>query len=276
MKKKLGNWFLDIVGICIVTVTIFPFIWLALTSVKHKKDQLSWPPKFIPDSFNFDYYTTIFSDVTLFGSLINTTVVAVFSTIFSVSIGMLAAYSLSRVPFSNAARNSMLTWFLITRIYPAIGTAIPYYMMLKNIGLIDTKMALIITYTGFNLPFVIWLAMGFFNGIPKSIDEAAIVDGCNIIQRFHKIILPLSKPGVVAVTIFSFNLAWNEFLYAIILTTDKAKTMPTVVAGFITDKGYEFGMMSSIGILLLIPVIILSILTQTQMIRGLTLGAVKG
>lgn len=169
-----------------------------------------------------------------------------------------------------------MTWFLITRIYPAIGTAIPYYMMMKYMGLLDKQLALIITYTGFNLPFVIWLAMGFFQGIPKSIDEAAIVDGCSLAERFYKIILPLAKPGIVAVTIFSFNLSWNEFLYAIILTTDHAKTMPTIVAGFITDKGYEFGMMSSLGVLLLIPVIVLSILSQSQMVRGLTLGAVKG
>lgn len=276
MKKKWAAGLLDLLGIFVVLVTIFPFFWLALTSIKHKRDQLSWPPTFIPDSFTFEHYITIFTDMTLLNGMSNTMIVAVCSTILSVFIGTLAAYSLSRVPFSRGIRNLLLTWFLITRIYPAIGTAIPYYMMMKSLGLIDTQWALIITYTGFNLPFVIWLAMGFFGGIPKSIDESALVDGCNLIQRFYKIILPLSKPGIVAVTIFSFNLAWNEFLYAIILTTDKAKTMPTIVAGFITDKGYEFGMMSSLGVLLLIPVIVLSIITQTQMVRGLTLGAVKG
>jgi multiple sugar transport system permease protein len=276
VKKRWGTWMLDILGMIIVVITAFPFIWLALTSIKQKKDQLSWPPNLLPKSLTFEHYKTIFSDLTLLNGLTNTVIIAAFSTVLSVLIGTVAAYSLSRVSFTVWIRNTLLTWILVTRIYPAIATAIPFFLMMKNLGLIDTHLALIITYTGFNLPFVIWLAMGFFNSIPKSIDESALIDGCNIIQRFYKIILPLSKPGIVAVTIFSFNLSWNEFLYAIILTTDKAKTMPTVIAGFITDKGYEFGMMSSLSILLLIPVIVLSIFTQTQMIRGLTLGAVKG
>lgn len=276
MKRKWGTLSLDLLGVVVVLITIFPFFWLALTSIKLRKDQLSWPPTFIPKSISFEHYQTIFTNASLLSGLSNTIVVAVSSTILSVLIGTAAAFSLNRVPFSRGIRNTLLTWFLITRIYPAIGTAIPYYMMMKNLGLIDKQLALIITYTGFNLPFVIWLAMGFFGGIPRSIDESALVDGCNLLQRFVKIILPLAKPGIVAVTIFSFNLSWNEFLYAIILTTDKAKTMPTIVAGFITDKGYEFGMMSALGVMLLIPVIVLSILTQTQMVRGLTMGAVKG
>jgi multiple sugar transport system permease protein len=274
-KKKGKDVFFDILGIGALVVFLFPFVWLILTSFKTKGDQITWPPVFFPDSLTLENYINVFTNSQMLGSFLNTIIIAVTSTFFSVLLGAAASYSLSRVPYAKFIRNFLLSWFLITRMYPAIATAVPYYLILNNLNLLDTQLALIITYTGFNLPFVIWLMMGFFEGIPYELDEAATMDGCSLWKRFTKIILPISKPGIIATTIFSFNLAWNEFLFAITLTSDEAKTMPAVIGGFITDKGYDFGTMSSLGVLLVVPVVILSWLTQRHLVNGLTMGAVK-
>jgi multiple sugar transport system permease protein len=170
----------------------------------------------------------------------------------------------------------LMLWILVTRIFPPITTAIPYYVIIKNLGLADTYAALIITYVSYGLPFVIWLMLGFFQDLPADIEKAAIVDGCSMWQRFRQVVLPLTLPGLAVTAIFAFIYSWNEFLYASILTSFTAKTLPVVISTFISDQYLRWGEMSAMGSMMIIPVMIFALATQKYLVRGLTFGAVKG
>lgn len=265
----------DGVTILVLLVMLFPFFWLVLTTFKQPVEFLTWPPIFWPGHPTLDNYRAALDQPFIGRFFANTLIIASGSTFLAVVLGSAAAYSLARVKFPFGLNNILAIWMLLTRMYPAVATAVPYFILIKNLNLLDTHWALIITYTSFNLPFVVWLMLGFFQGIPADLERAAIVDGCSMWQRFIRIVLPLSAPGLIATTILSFILAWNEFLFAVILTSIKAKTVPVVVAGFITDKGLDWGTMSALGVMLITPVLLLAWSSQRYLIRGLTLGAVK-
>lgn len=265
----------DVLTALVLVVMLIPFIWLVLTTFKQPVEFLTWPPVFFPSSPTLNNYKAALQVPFIGQYFANTMIVASVSTFLAVLIGSAAAYSLARVKFPLGINNILAIWILITRMYPAIATAVPYFVLIKSLGLLDSRWALIITYTSFNLPFVVWLMLGFFQGIPIDLERAATVDGCSMWQRFVRIVMPLAAPGLIATTILSFILGWNEFLFAVILTSLKAKTVPVVVAGFITDKGLDWGTMSALGTMLVTPVIILAWTSQRYLIRGLTLGAVK-
>jgi multiple sugar transport system permease protein len=189
--------------------------------------------------------------------------------------GGFAAYSLARVRFPFKLGIFLVYWILMTRMYPAVCTAIAYFMIIQRLGLLDTRLALSITYTSFNLPFVIWILLGFFGDIPRSIEESAIMDGATFFERFVRVVIPISIPGLVVAAVFSFILAWNEFLFAVILTTYRAQTVPVVISGFITDRGLEWGQMTGMGVLAIIPVLIFALIIQKNFVKGLAFGAVK-
>ncbi|GAG82613.1 unnamed protein product, partial [marine sediment metagenome] len=162
----------------------------------------------------------------------------------------------------------MLALVLAIRIFPPITTAIPYYIILSKFRLVDTHIGLIISYVSFSLPFTIWLMIGFFQSLPAEIEKAATIDGCNFWQRFIKIVIPLSIPGLAVTAIFGFLYSWNEFMLASILTSENAKTLPVVIAGFISDKYLFWGKMTALGVLMTIPVIIFSSFAQRNIVKG--------
>jgi multiple sugar transport system permease protein len=274
-RRAISRLLGDGVTILVLLVMLFPFLWLVLTTFKQPVEFLTWPPVFWPSHPTLDNYRAALEQPFIGRFFGNTLLIASGSTFLAVVFGSAAAYSLARVKFPFRLNNILAIWMLLTRMYPAVATAVPYFILIKNLNLLDTHWALTITYTSFNLPFVVWLMLGFFQGIPADLERAAIVDGCSMWQRFVRIVLPLSAPGLIATTILSFILAWNEFLFAVILTSIKAKTVPVVVAGFITDKGLDWGTMSALGVMLITPVLLLAWSSQRYLIRGLTLGAVK-
>lgn len=261
--------------IALLVSMLLPFVWMLLMSFKEPVEALASPPTFLPQNPTLDNYRDVMATRSIGRFFANTLITATASTFLAVLIGSAAAYSLARVKFPLGINNILAIWILITRMYPAIATALPYFILIRDFGLLDTRWALIITYTSFNLPFVVWLMLGFFESIPLDLEKAAIIDGCTMWQRFYRIVMPLSGPGLVATAILSFLLAWNEFLFAVILTSVDAKTVPVVMSGFITDRGLEWGSMSALGTLLVLPVILLAWLAQGYLVRGLTLGAVK-
>lgn len=274
-RQRLTRALQAILTLLVLVIMLFPFYWLVMTTFKRPVEFLTWPPVFFPSQFTLDNYRAAFSQPFILRFFANTVIIASVSTFLAVTLGSAAAYSLARVKFPLGLNTILSIWILVTRMYPAVATAVPYFVLIKNLGLLDDRWALIITYTSFNLPFVVWLMLGFFQGIPIDMERAATVDGASMWQRFLKIVLPLSAPGLIATTILSFILGWNEFLFAVILTSIKAKTVPVVVAGFITDKGLDWGTMSAMGTVLVLPVIILAWTSQRYLIRGLTMGAVK-
>jgi multiple sugar transport system permease protein len=258
-----------------VVATLVPFLWLVSTSFKRQVDYLAYPPKLIPPAWTLEGYRVLFQQNQLGHFFANSVVVTLVSTGLSVFLGAFAAYSLARARLPFKLNGIIAFWMLLTRMYPAIATAIPYFVIMRDLHWLDTRKALIVTYTAFNLPFVIWLLIGFYEELPPELERAAMVDGCNAWQRFWRIVLPLSGPALVATAILSAVLAWNEFLFAVMLTRLNAKTLPVVMSGFITDKGTQWDQMTALGVITVLPVLVFALAVQRYLVRGLTLGAVK-
>ena len=264
-----------LIGISLILI-VFPLYWLITSSFKIEGEYLSNPPVLFPSVFTLDSYQEIFGKNQLLQHFMNTLIVAGGSTIISVIFGSMAAYAVARGSIGNRARKWFGLWFMVQKMYPAIATAIPVYLVMRSLHLIDTKTALIIMNTSFNLPLVIWLMMGFFEQLPLELEESAMLDGCGFTKRFFLIIFPLTKPGIIASAILAFVGAWNEFLFAVILSINKSKTLPVVIAGFITDRGLEWGPMAATAVITLVPVLILVWVLQKNFVQGLAMGAVKG
>jgi multiple sugar transport system permease protein len=258
-----------------LAVTVVPFFWLVTTSFKRQVDYLAYPPQIIPPAWTLEGYRVLFEQQDLGHFFANSVIITLTSTALAVFIGAIAAYSLARARFPFRLNGILAFWMLLTRMYPAIATAIPYFLIMRDLRLLDTRPALIVTYTAFNLPFVIWLLIGFYEELPIELERAAMIDGCGAWQRFWKIVLPLSAPALVATAILAAVLAWNEFLFAVMLTRVNAKTLPVVMSGFITDKGTQWDQMTALGVITVLPVLVFALAVQRYLVRGLTLGAVK-
>lgn len=275
-RRKIAAVALYVVTFLVLVVIVFPIYWLVTTSFKVGNDAATYPPVIVPTRFTLDNYTAAFQTPGVARAFANSVVVALTSTFLTTILGSMAAYALAKTYLSFAVRRGLLIWILVTRIFPPVTTAIPYYVIVKNLQLGDTYLALILTYVSYGLPFVIWLMLGFFQDMPPDIEKAAIVDGCSFWQRFSKVILPLALPGLAVTSIFAFIYSWNELLYASILTSFNAKTIPVVVSGFISDQFIRWGEMTAIGTVMMIPVMIFAAGAQRYLVRGLTFGAVKG
>jgi len=257
-------------------VMIFPVYWLIITSLKIGSEVSAYPPIFIPSVLTIENYINVFAKQGIGLNLYNSVIITVFSVLILILIGSMAAYSLSKSLISRRIRNGLLIWILVTRIFPPVTTVIPFFMIIKTLQLIDTRISLILTYVSYGLPFAVWLLLGFFQELPKEIEEAAIVEGYSFWQRFFWVALPLTLPGIAVTAIFMFIYSWNEFMYATTLTTLQAKTLPVVISSFISDKYLDWGSMSAMGTLMILPVILFSLFSQKYLVRGLTFGAVKG
>jgi len=185
----------------------------------------------------------------------------------------MAAYSLARFKFKGS--DNIAFWMLSIRMMPPVVAVIPLYIIMRNLRLLDTPWCLVIAYLTINLPFVVWMMKGFFEEIPREIEESALVDGCSTFDVFRRIALPLAAPGLAATGIFTFIFSWNEFLIALILTGTKSVTLPVGIIGYMKETGINWGYMTAGGILALIPVIIFAALAQKNLVKGLTMGALK-
>ena len=253
----------------------FPLYWLATNSIKPEVDYLASPPLLWPTRMTMDNYRQIFTEGGVLKGLYNTALVTVISTLLAVLFGNLAAYSLVKGKLGKI-RSVFAFWFLVQKMYPAIAMAIPIYISMRNLHLIDTHLALIIINTSFSLPLVIWLMMGFFQEIPAAIEESGVIDGASMTQRFFSLVLPIAKTGIIASSILTFVNVWNEFLFAVILTVRNAKTLPVMISSYITDRGLDWGPMTATGVTIIVPVLLLVWLLQKDFIKGLVMGSVKG
>jgi multiple sugar transport system permease protein len=264
---------LTIATVAIFGVILFPPVVLFVTSIKTDIDALSFPPKWIFDP-TLKNYVDILNTSPLVDYALNSLIVASLNTLLCLMIGSMAAYGLARFKFRGA--DNLAFWILSIRMMPPVAAIIPIYILMKNLGLLDTPWCLVITYLTFNLPFVVWMMKGFFEEIPREIEESALIDGCSDFSVFFRIALPLVAPGLAATAIMVFIFSWNEFLFALILTGTKAVTLPVGIIGYMKETGINWGYMTAGGILALIPVIVFMVLVQKHLVKGLTLGALKG
>ncbi|MFD2114212.1 carbohydrate ABC transporter permease [Paenibacillus yanchengensis] len=260
---------LVIVIVCLVSV--FPLFWMLLVSLKTGTQTLD--PSLWIFKPTLENYRETFLYRNLTSYLSNSFIVVVTTTIISIVIGGLAAYGFARFEFKK--RENMAFWVLSLRMLPPIATVIPFFVMAQMLQILDTHLVLIICYMLFNIPFTIWMMRGFFEEIPLAIEEAALVDGCTRLQVFIRILLPLALPGLIATAIFCIINSWNEFAFALFLTSSAANTLPTTVTLFLSITGVVWGEMSAVGVITILPVLVFAMIVQKYMIRGLTFGGVK-
>ena len=256
----------------VVLITLFPVYWLATLSLKQEVDQFAVPPLWLRFTPTLAHYYDVFW-VRPFGHyLLNSAVAAGVSTALALAIGTLAAYSLARFP-----RPGLAFWILSTRMFPPIVSIIPLFLMLRWANLLNSIAALIVLYTAFNLPFVAWMMRSFFEGVPADLEEAAMLDGQTRLGALWKVLLPVVRPGLAATAAFCLVIGWNEFLFALVVAqTDAAMTLPVGIAGRVTQYEIKWGAMSAAGVVAMLPVFLFAAAMQRYLVRGLSLGAVKG
>ncbi|RBW70782.1 carbohydrate ABC transporter permease [Bacillus taeanensis] len=272
-SKHIWQAFVILLTCGLALLFLGPYIYLLLTSLKPSSEAVSVPPTIWPSEFSLENYVGMFEYLPIGKYFLNSLTSATISMVLSVFLGALAAYGLSR--FTSKLGNVFLLFTLAIRMVPMISIAIPMYMIIQDMGLIDTKLALILVYTSINVPFAIWMMIGFFDGIPKEFDEAARVDGCSRLGAFLRIILPVSLPGLATTAIFTFMLAWNDFLFALLLTSTNSKTATVGISEFLTAYNLDLGPMTAAAISFSLPVMVFSFLVQRYIVSGMTLGAVK-
>jgi len=258
-----------------------PFYWVAITSIKPQDDLLASPPVWFPAHPTGVHYSTALNHMRGWLGLKNSLIIASAVTILAVLIGSTAAYSMAR--FRTGGKH-LAFWFLSQRIMPPIAIIIPVFLLYARytdewigLSLVDTQIGLILLYTVFALPFTVWMMFAYFRQMPVELEEAALVDGCSRLQALWKIACPLAAPGIVSAAAFAFILSWTEFIFALVLTRTNTVTLPVALASIITGfQGNQYGEASALTMVSLIPALLIGMLIQRHLVRGLTLGAVQG
>jgi multiple sugar transport system permease protein len=250
-----------------------PLLWMYSEAFKPAEFERAVPPVvvFVPTLENFG---KLFQTTPFLAYLYNTLVISSITTVAALFFGSLAAYSFTR--FRYPGSDLLPLFYLVMRMLPRFVLVIPYYLLMQGLGLLNTHAALILAYSTFALPFVIWLMIGFFKEIPVELEEAGLVDGCTRVGVFYRIVVPLAAPGLAATAIFAFLLGWNELLFNLVLAGRDTRTLAQLPLTFTTDRGTEWGMVFSGGALTLLPVIVIALVLQKHIVRGMTMGAVKG
>lgn len=268
--KKLGIT----LSVILTIGWLFPYIYVICCAFKPGSEVIAVPPKFFPKVFSVENFSGLLERMDALKFLFNSLTVALISTVIALILGSLAAYAIQR----SGAKLSVLLVVLVLclKMIPTSSIVVPIYELICNLGLYDTKIALIIVYAAINMPFVMWTMLSFYEGIPTTLDEAAYMDGANSLQTFWRVILPICKPGLATAFIFTLFLAWNDFLVALLLTSTNAKTFTVGLAGFLSAYNLDLGPMCAGAFLFSFPVMIISLAAQKYIVQGMTAGAVKG
>jgi len=252
---------------------LFPPVWLALTSLKNFNDAFAIPPRLLFRPI-LDNYRDVFSTKQIQPYLVNSIVICAASTVVALLIGVPGAYALATFEFRGKKNLSFLV--LSVRIAPPIMTLFPLYIIFTHIGLIGTRLSVILMYVVFCLPLTVWSMQIFFKDISSEIRDAALIDGCSEVRVFASIMLPLVRSGLSATSILCAIQCWNEYLLALVLTSQRSQTLPVAITTFMTYSGIEWGPISAAGVIIMVPMIVFGLMVQRNLVRGLTMGAVKG
>lgn len=274
IKKNLNTKIILIFSILCAIFWLFPYLYLISSSFKPGSEVVSIPAKFFPNVLSVENFTSLFERMPVLHYIFNSFIVAICSTLIAVILGALSAYAIQR---SGAKIATLLIIIVLClKMIPTSSIAVPIYELITNLGLYDTRFALIIVYAAINMPFVMWVMLGFYEGIPITLDEAACIDGASSIKTFVYIILPICTPGLATASVFTLFLSWNEFLISLLLTSTSAKTFTVGLSEFLSAYSMDLGPMCAGALIFSFPVMVLSIVAQKFIVRGITAGAVKG
>jgi multiple sugar transport system permease protein len=278
-RRSLGYALCSILAIVVAMIFLFPFYWALSTSLRNPIDTFTVAGLGIPW---IDFEPTFANWVQQLATaearqaLANSTMIAVGASVLALLLGTPAAYALARFRFRRIPNRDLTVWFLSQRVLPPVATVIPFYLVMRSLGLLDTQLALILINATFVLPFVVVIVRQTFLELPLELEEAALVDGAGHFGSFWRIALPLAMPAIVATGLIIFAFAWNEFLFAITIASREAITIPVLMAGAVDTRGVQFWFMAVRAMIAMIPPVVVALLAQRFIVRGLTLGAVKG
>jgi multiple sugar transport system permease protein len=259
-------------AVVLTLLFLFPIYWLFMISFKTPDEIYSFPPKWYPGRVNLDSYITLFKDgdaITVWNSF----VVAGVSTVIAMFLGTICAYSLARF---RTGGEHLANWIISQRMIPPIAVVFPIFLLYVWLGLVDTFTGVILLYTAFNLPYVIWMMRGYILDIPRALEESALVDGCTRWQVIWKVVFPMSRAGLFATAIFTFVFAWNDFIFALVLTRTEVATYTVQVTHYFGGQSNFWAKISAMSVLGTVPIFIAVAFMQRYLVRGISLGAVKG
>ncbi len=274
-KKAIKRAVLYIPLVLLLLFILFPFYWTFVTSIKPQDELYGTVVTYWPKHLTFEAYTKLFTTtVNFFAAMKNSLVVACCTTVVSLTASTMAAYAFSRYAFPG--RKVLMSIFLCNNMFPTVLLLIPLYSIMRKLGLLYTPTSLVLSYTTFTIPFSVWLILGFINDLPMSLEEAALVDGCNRGTAFIKVILPILGPCLVATGVYIFMQSWNEYTFAMMFTNNDSRTIPVALKSLIGQLGVQWDLLTAGGIITIIPVCIMFFFAQKRLVEGLTAGAVKG
>lgn len=261
--------------ILLAVFCLAPIVWTFLTSIKVDDDIVTNEMVYIPTRFTFDHYVKIWTQSDYPTLVFNSLVVTSVTVVICLAAGTIAAYSFSR--FNYAGRTQLMLGYLIVRMFPAVLMIIPLFVLMRGVGLLDSKFGLALAYTSFLLPLFVWMMKGFFDAAPKELESAARIDGSTRFGAMSRIVVPIARNGLVATSVFVAIAAWNEFLFALMLTTSQgARTWPVGLQLMVGEFQLPWGMLAAGGIISIVPVVVMFAIVQRAMVAGITAGAVKG
>ena len=260
----------------VVLTVVFPLIWMIITSIKPQTELFRIPPTFLPDTVTFEHYWRLLTETPFLIYFRNSTMLAISTTVVVILIGTLGAYSLVR--FRYRGRETLAILVLFTYLLPSVVLIIPLYLLMVSMGLSNTLASLVIAYTTFALPYALWLLRSFMAGIPADLDSAAMVDGASRIGAFIDVVLPQALPGIISTALFTFILAWNEYLYALVLVnSESVRPLTTgVINMLITSFNIEWPLLMAASVMMSLPLIVIFAFLQKYLTRGFGAGGVKG
>jgi multiple sugar transport system permease protein len=277
MRRSLfQNIIFNLITWSLVLLIVFPLLWMVITSVKPQTELFQIPPSILPKSVTFEHYVRLLTETPFLLYFRNSMAIATGTTVVVIIIATIGAHSLVR--FSYPGRERLAQLILFTYLLPSVVLIIPLYLLMVWLGVANTLFSLIIAYTTFALPFALWLLRSFMAGIPQDLEAAALVDGATRMGAFVDVILPQAIPGIISTALFTFILAWNEYLYALVLVnTDAARPLTTgVMSMLVTSFNIEWSLLMAASVMMSVPVVIIFTLMQKQLTRGFGAGAVKG
>ena len=263
-----------LISIVMLVIWVFPVVWGLLTSFKTERDVLAYPPEVIFTPTGRNYYDVFFGGASIVPNLLSSLIVSGLTTVLTMLFAIPAAYALARLdlPWKRATG----FWVLATQMLPPVGLVIPYFLLLQRVGWTDSYQGLVLVYLTFALPFAIWLLVSYFEEIPREMEEAALLDRAGRLRALWHVILPQAKGGIAVTVIFVFLNSWNEFLFAVVLGGNTVRTVTVAMFNFISLEQTQWARLAAAAMAGMAPVIVLGLLAQRHIVKGLTVGAVKG
>jgi ABC-type glycerol-3-phosphate transport system permease component len=276
MAGRVGLFIVRFAAIAVLLfMVLLPFVWMLSTAFKDNSEILVFPPKLLPTHPTLEHFAYVFTGGYVGPFFLNSAIATAVSTILTLTFATPAAFALAAHRFPGDSGRHIGLGFLLLRFLPPFAIVIPLFVLLRSFGLIDSVLALVLVYTAFHLPLAIWIIQPSVRQIPLEITEAASVDGAGPFRSFVSVVLPLLRPSIATAGAFCAIFSWNEFFFALIFTTTKAKTFPVLISSFVTDSGPEWGTIAATSLVAVVPIIVLVAVLQRQLISGLTSGAIR-